>query len=287
MERVRKFLKKVIFVVQKPYMRVLPGQLAFFTVLSLIPLVAVVGTLATYFSLSLNSLEEILNTFFPTDLSVMFTSSITGKGLTFNIVVFLFSAFILASNGAHSVIITSNEIYGIKGRGYIGRRFKAIAITFLLVWIIFFSLAVPVFGDTLFEALFLQYGHTKFLVICNGIYMIIKIPVTMILMFLAVKMIYAMAPDEEVPTKENLLGPFFTTVLWIIGTEIYSIYVKYFSNYNLFYGSISNIIILMIWVYYLAYVFVLGMAISATSDKELNLTKQIELSDLTKKNRRD
>ena len=100
-------------------------------------------------------------------------------------------------------------------------------------------------------------------------------------------MIYAMAPDEEVPTKDNLLGPFFTTVLWIFGTEIYSIYVKYFSNYNLFYGSISNIIILMIWVYYLAYVFVLGMAISATSDKELNLTKQIELSDLTKKNRRD
>ena len=139
----------------------------------------------------------------------------------------------------------------------------------------------------MFEALFLQYGHTKFLVICNGIYTIIKIPVTMILMFLAVKMIYAMAPDEEVPTKDNLLGPFFTTVLWIIGTEIYSIYVKYFSNYNLFYGSISNIIILMIWVNYLAYVFVLGMAISATSDKELNLTKQIELSDLTKKNRRD
>lgn len=71
-----------------------------------------------------------------------------------------------------------------------------------------FTLAVPVFGDTLFEALFLQYGHTKFLVICNGIYTIIKIPVTMILMFLAVKMIYAMAPDEEVPTKDNLLGPF-------------------------------------------------------------------------------
>ena len=40
MERVRKFLKKVIFVVQKPYMRVLPGQLAFFTVLSLIPYIS-------------------------------------------------------------------------------------------------------------------------------------------------------------------------------------------------------------------------------------------------------
>ena len=39
----------------------------------------------------------------------------------------------------------------------------------------------------------------------------------------------------------------------------------------------------MIWVYYLAYVFVLGMAISATGDKDLNFTKQIELDDVNKK----
>ena len=151
MERVRKFLKKVIFVVQKPYMRVLPGQLAFFTVLSLIPLVAVVGTLATYFSLSLNSLEEILNTFFPTDLSVMFTSSITGKGLTFNIVVFLFSAFILASNGAHSVIITSNEIYGIKQSTWLKRRIKAIGLTFLIIVLYLFVLIVPLLGEKIVD----------------------------------------------------------------------------------------------------------------------------------------
>lgn len=283
MERVRKFLKKVIFVIRKPYMRVLPGQLAFFTVLSLIPLIAVVGTLASYFSLSLSSLEEIMHSFLPTDLSVMFTTSVTGKGLTFNIVIFLFSAFILASNGAHSVIITSNEIYGIKGRGFLGRRIKAIAITFLIVWVVFFSLAIPVFGDTFFSVLRQHYGNTTLIDISSNIYNLIKIPVTMLFMFFAVKLIYAMAPDEEVHNKNNTLGPLFTTVLWIIGTDIYSIYVKYFSNYNLFYGSISNIIILMIWVYYLAYVFVLGMAISATGDKELGLTREIELEDIKKK----
>ena len=282
MERVRKFLKKVIFAINKPYMRVLPGQLAFFTVLSLIPLVALIGILASYFSISLNSFDGIMKSFIPADLSVMFTTSVTGKGLTFNIIVFLISAFILASNGSHSIIITSNEIYGIKGRGFLGRRIKAIAITFLLVWVVFFTLAVPVFGDIIFDSLRHNYGNTSIIIFCYNLFNLIKIPLTMILMFFAVKLIYTMAPDEPVNNNANL-GPLFTTLLWIVGTLVYSVYVKDFSNYNLFYGSISNIIILMIWVYYLAYVFVLGMAISATGDKDLNFTKQIELDDVNKK----
>ena len=46
MEKVRKFFKKLFYIVGKPYMRVLPGQLAFFTVLSLVPLIAILGTIA-------------------------------------------------------------------------------------------------------------------------------------------------------------------------------------------------------------------------------------------------
>ena len=52
MEQVRGFFKKVIKYITKPEMRVLPGQLAFFTVISLIPLLALVGTIAGYFSVS-------------------------------------------------------------------------------------------------------------------------------------------------------------------------------------------------------------------------------------------
>lgn len=278
MEKARKFFKKLFYVIGKPYMRVLPGQLAFFTVLSLIPLVALIGTLANYFSLSLDSVKNAMHSFLPADLVSVFTTSQASRGLTFNIVIFLLSAFILASNGAHSLIITSNEIYGIKGRGFIGRRLKAIAITFLIVWILFFMLSVPVFGDLIFDFLLTKYGDISIIRFSSNLFNLIKIPITVIFMFIAVKLIYKMAPDEEVHTTN--LGPIFTSVLWIVGTEIYSIYVKYFSNYNLFYGSISNIIILMIWVYFLSYVFVLGMAISVTGDKELELTKKISFNDL-------
>lgn len=279
MEQVKKFLNKVIYILKKPYMRVLPGQLAFFTVLSLVPLIAILGTIASYFNVSLASFNDILE-YIPADLSSMISTGFGNKGLTFNFIVFLLTAFFLASNGSHSIIITSNEIFGIKGRGFFGRRIKAILITFILVWIILFTLIVPVFGNSIFHFLRIQFGNLKVIEVCARIFDIIKIPVTMIFMFYAVKIIYNIAPDEKKVVVKNNIGPAFTTIMWIIGTEIYSVYTKFFSNYNLFYGSISNIIILMIWLYYLSYVFVLGMAINATGEKELDLTTKIGLDDI-------
>ena len=60
MERVRRGLKKVITYISRPEMRVLPGQLAFFFVVSLIPLIALIGTMAGYFSVSADKVEQKL-----------------------------------------------------------------------------------------------------------------------------------------------------------------------------------------------------------------------------------
>ena len=39
------------------------------------------------------------------------------------------------------------------------------------------------------------------------------------------------------------------------------------AHYDIFYGSISNIIILLIWFYILSYVFVIGLVMNAGIDK--------------------
>lgn len=268
MEKVRKFFKKLFYIVEKPYMRVLPGQLAFFTVLSLIPLIAIIGMITSYFNISLSSFTSITQGIIPSEIANVASGSITGKGFTFNLFIFLVTTFFLASNGSHSIIITSNEIYGIKGRGFFGRRLKAILITFILLLLIILVLAVPVFGHNIFSSLESQFGNSKGLELFGYVLKIIRIPLTMLIMFFGIKMIYRMAPDKKVSRVRANLGPLFTTIMWMIGTEIYSLYIKNFANYNLFYGSISSIIILMIWVYFLSYIFVFGMAINATEEEQ-------------------
>ena len=69
--------------------------------------------------------------------------------LTFNVTVFFIAAFLLASNGAYSVITTSNRIYQVEDNSEIRRRSKAVLLTFILVSLLFFLILVPAFGDSL------------------------------------------------------------------------------------------------------------------------------------------
>ncbi len=272
-ERVSEFLTKAIDIIKKPEMRILPGQLAFFFVISLIPLIALMGALSSTFSISVGTIKNGLLAAFPTSSSEMLTNLINGQGLNFNMGIFLISAFILASNGPHSMIITSNEIYHIKSSNVISRRLKAIVMTLVLVCLLFFLLLVPVFGDTIFYSLREVATNTYTIDVLYRIYQLLKYPISIVLVYLNIKLLYVMAPDKKVRSSTIRKGALFTTITWILSTEIYSFYVETFSKYDLFYGSISNLLILLLWVYMLSYIFVLGMALNASDAKESDIEK--------------
>ena len=87
-----------------------------------------------------------------------------------------------------------------------------------------------------------------------------------------------MAPDKKLASRHVSGGAIFTTIAWIAITSLYSYYIVHFANYSVFYGSLANIVILMIWVYFLSYAFVIGMAMNYHQD--LEKTGIIEISEL-------
>ena len=95
-------------------------------------------------------------------------------------------------------------------------------------------------------------------------FLILKWPVAFFLIFIVLKYIYTVAPDARIPSKFMNAGALFATIGIILITLGYSLYVNYFANYTLFYGSISGIIMLMIWVYLISFVLSLGIAINST-----------------------
>lgn len=268
MEQARKFLKKVLKIIKKPEMRILPGQLAFFLVISLIPIIALIGTIASTMSLPIDDIKIMIGKSTPSEVSEILTSIINGKGLSFNIVIFFVSAFFLASNGPHSMIITSNEIYKIEPQNIIKRRIKAILMTIILVILFAFLLLIPVFGDSIFSLLKTYTPNKSTTDFLFKIYQLLKYPVIIIILFFNIKLMYILAPDKKI-TSKTTKGAIFTTIGWIISTEIYSIYTELFSKYDLFYGSISNVLTLLLWVYILSYIFVLGMVINASVENLL------------------
>jgi membrane protein len=97
------------------------------------------------------------------------------------------------------------------------------------------------------------------------IYVLIKWPLAFVLIFFSIKLIYTLAPDFKIESKNVTRGSVFTTLGWIFVTLIYSYYVNNIAHYDIFYSSLSNIIVLMTWIYILAYILVLGIAINASS----------------------
>ena len=95
------------------------------------------------------------------------------------------------------------------------------------------------------------------------VFNLVKWPLSFLIVYFNIKLIYTISPSEKIKSENTSIGAFFTTILWIIVTSIFTYYLKYFARYDILYGNLSSIIILMMWMYLLAYVFVLGMAINA------------------------
>ncbi len=265
-KRIQRFIEKVVKTILRPEMRILPGQLAFFFVLSIIPLVAIIGSIAGQFQIPLAELEVTLSKVIPSQVVDMILPILTAKEVGVNMIIFYASALLLASNGTHSMIIASNSIYHFEDKNYLLSRAKALLMTIILVLLLVFVLLVPAFGDQIVNSILLFISNAKINSFVLTVYHFLKYPLSLFLIYLLIKALYFLAPDGKVKAKEMTPGALVASFGWLIATEIYSIYVDMFMNYDVFYGSIANILILMFWVYLLAYIFVLGMAFNVREE---------------------
>ena len=268
MEKAREFILKIFKYLMRPEMRILPGQLAFFFVMTIIPMLALIVTIAAALSISVDTVRVAISESIPDGLANILNGIITGDGINFNIIVFYFSAILLASNGTYSMINTSNEIYKVKPKNVISRRVKAIVMIFIIMFLLIFLLAVPVFGGTISEIIIGVTGSRALPLMIKKILTILKYPIMLIFLFVNIKLMYIIAPDEEIPSKTTNKGAAFAAIGWVLSTEIFSFYLERFARYDVFYGSISNVLVLFLWIYLLSYIFVLGMVLNASSYKE-------------------
>ena len=82
----------------------------------------------------------------------------------------------------------------------------------------------------------------------------------MALYFLMISYNYYMIPTEKVPFKDIVPGSIFAAVGFLAVTYFYSLYTTISTNYNILYGSFSNIVVLLFWFWFLAWVMCLGIS---------------------------
>lgn len=261
---IKKYTKKIMELFSKPELSILPGNIAFNIVLAFFPFLILIILIVSSFKVDINSVITLINNFLPEKASELVIDIISGKGFDSNVGIFVVIGLVIATNGTYSIITASNTLYGIKENDIIKDRIKSVIILFIILILFLFLIIVPLFGEKIL-------GLIKNIDIFKNIFpqiififKLVQWPITYLIVYFNIKLIYAIAPSKTIESETTSYGGMFTTVLWIISTIIFKYYLSYFAKYDIIYGNLSSIIILMIWLYLLATVFVLGMAINVS-----------------------
>ena len=82
--------------------------------------------------------------------------------------------------------------------------------------------------------------------------------ITPVLLFVFTMMIYKFLPNHIVQLKVQLMGAAFSAVGWMIVSWIFSVYLDIFKGFSSMYGSLTTIVLIMLWLYFCMYILLLG-----------------------------
>ena len=98
--------------------------------------------------------------------------------------------------------------------------------------------------------------------------LVVRWPVLLLLSAGVLGTLYRFGPDRH-PRQLRYVWPgaVLASLLWIVAGAVFSIYVQNWGNYSATFGSVSAAVVLLLWMYNSAQIFVLGAAFSAAIEK--------------------
>jgi len=90
-----------------------------------------------------------------------------------------------------------------------------------------------------------------------------------VLVTAALAVLYRVAPDRDAPKMRWVsVGAALATLLWLLASVGFSVYVSTFGNYAKTYGVFAGIIVLLFWLWITSYAVLLGAEINAEAEQQ-------------------
>ena len=178
----------------------------------------------------------------------------------------LFVSVFTASSGFKTAMRSINKAYGQKDTRKI---FIKVLISMILVLIftviIIISFIIPIFGGGIlnFIEAWFNLDYLDYLNLFN-MFIGLRYIISILIMFFSVILINKLALSRKAKIKSLIPGSVFTVFSWMAINALFNFYIEHFSNYPSVYGSITGIIILMLWLNIMCIGLLLGSEINAT-----------------------
>ena len=244
----------------------LGAQQAYYFFFALFPALLALLSIASFFSVS-NLIPEVVQAvgrFVPPDVLqiiadqlLKLSNSQQGGLLTVGFLLTVWSS----SGAVVSIITTLNAAYDItEARPWWKVRLTAIGLTLGMAVFILGSLFLVLVGPTFAEHLAARmYLGNAF----KWAWWILQWPVVLILVATGIGLIYYFAPDAEQDWVWITPGSVLATILWLLVSLGFKLYINYFGSYNETYGAIGAVIVLLTWLYLSSLTILLGAELNS------------------------
>lgn len=262
MNKIKKYIKKIIKILSLKELSILPAYLAYSLVLAIVPIITIIVVILGAFNISIDTVIVLINDLLPNYASDVIVGAISGESFDWSVGVLNLATFVIAANGMFAIVNASNNLYMLDNKSQIKDRFRAFLILLIMILLLIFMIIVPLLGDKIVVLISGFVKSKNIIELIVMIYSALKWPITLLLIFFAIKVIYMVAPSVRVKSDETTLGAFVTTMGWALFTAIFGYYINFFGRYDIIYGGLASIIILLIWFYVLSFILILGIVIN-------------------------
>jgi len=168
------------------------------------------------------------------------------------------------SNGINAVLGGFETSYHITiSRSFFRQYFVALVMSLLFSFILIVTVAAIVVSEVLIQSI-------QFHEVVDGNISLIQLTrygFVILMVLITTSLLYKFGAKETSKISFISIGSVFTTILILLSSYVFGIYVVKFAKYNELYGSIGTLLILMFYIWINCMILLLGFELNASINK--------------------
>lgn len=176
-----------------------------------------------------------------------------------------FVTMMAANAGVLELMNTFQRILGMKDpRNFIRQRLSSIGLTVALQITIFITIALILVGQLMQQLairMLHDLGHWS-KDVANFAFSTFRFSLSIGVFYFSVSALYYFGTYHKAWPKFFSPGGLIASILTIVSTHIFSIYVVNFGTYNKLYGSLGTIIVFMLWIWIVSIILLAGFLLN-------------------------
>lgn len=253
-----------------------PAQMAFYLFMSVLPLLILLSQLLGVFSLSLDEIQTWAHLNISDEGIMMIEDLLTGTPSGFGNIFLAGTAIWGASKSQYGFTAITNKIQSggsYAGKGYLRDRARAILTTLVLLITFGLALVILIYAPAVLRLVF---GRTQAMRIASSVWMNLRWLVVFALYFGVILLVNFSTQGRRPDFKYVLPGTVFTSLGFLLGSFLFRLYVRFSASRDIIYGALSNIVVLLMWFWFMSWILILGVVLNKVWDQ----TREIQRFNL-------